>query len=181
MNDYNDDLPSLPRAGGPVSGRKPLGKLTQSARGAEVGKARRILLVVGVLTLLANVGTFFFAESLADNLIKAEQAKQPGLMVSPAERDTVINATKVASGLVALLGGLFVVFGLIVQKFPVPITVASLVLYIGQVAVFAVIATASLLNAGIFVKVIIVVALVKAVQAAIAMQREDREAGGAYA
>ena len=180
MNDYNDDLPSLPRAGGPVSGRKPLGKLTQSARGAELGKARRILLVVGVLTLLANVGTFFFAENLADNLIKAEQMKQPGLMVSPAERDTVINATKVASGLVALLGGLFVVFGLIVQKFPVPITVASLVLYIGQVAIFAVIIPGSLVS-GIIFKLIIVVALVKAVQAAIAMQREDREAGGAYA
>ena len=180
MNDYNDDLPSLPRAGGPVSGRKPLGKLTQSARGAELGKARRILLVVGVLTLLANVGTFFFAENLADNLIKAEQMKQPGLMVSPAERDTFINATKVASGLVALLGGLFVVFGLIVQKFPVPITVASLVLYIGQVAIFAVIIPGSLVS-GIIFKLIIVVALVKAVQAAIAMQREDREAGGAYA
>lgn len=181
MNDYNDDLPPLPRAGGPVSGRKPLGKLTQSARGAELGKARRILLVVGVLTVLANIAGYLLAESLADTAIKVELAKQPGAMVDPAFREAVITATKVASVLVGLLGGLFVVFGLIVQKFPVPITVASLVLYIGQVAVLAVLAPASLLNAGIFVKVIIVVALVKAVQAAIAMQRDERESGGAYA
>ena len=58
------------------------------------------------------------------------------------------------------------------KKYPVPITVTSLILYIGAAIVFGVIDPSTLAR-GIIVKIIIVVCLAKSIQAAVAYQREQ--------
>jgi hypothetical protein len=81
-------------------------------------------------------------------------------------------------GLPALLGLLFVVFGLIVKQFPVPITVTSLVLYVLATVAFGLLSPATLLQ-GIVVKVIFIIGLFRAIKAARAYQDHARQTSGA--
>jgi hypothetical protein len=75
-----------------------------------------------------------------------------------------------------VVGIVFIICGVLVYRFPVACTVSSLVLYI-----LAALATAALdpstLAQGIVIKVIIIVALFKAVQAAFAYQKEMQASG----
>jgi uncharacterized membrane protein (DUF485 family) len=87
------------------------------------------------------------------------------------------------------LGAVFILFGVIIHKFPVPITITSLVLYIGAIAIFAYIQIANsgkgadqaaiiaALSEGIIFKIIIIVSFIKAIQAAISYQRELNNSG----
>lgn len=172
MSQY-DDLPLPPRAGTPSgpAARKPLGKLTQSARGGEIKKAKRILIIIGILNLIGGIALFALAETMADAAIQAELRAQPGVQLDPAVKDELLVANRFAGGFVIGIGALFIFFGLIVQKFPVPITVISLTLYLGLQALDALMDPKSIAQ-GIIIKVIIIVALVKAVQAAFAYQKE---------
>lgn len=173
---YDDDnLPPPPRAGAPTSGRKPLGKLAQSARGAELKKARGILLAMGILTIALNAIQFPGIGSQVDKLIQNEQQK--GVVIAPEARDTLIAIARIFLGGFITLGVIFVLFGLIVQKFPVPITIAAMVIYLGANAVLAVFNFESIF-AGIPLKIITVVALVQAIQSAVAYQKGLRE--GSY-
>jgi hypothetical protein len=76
----------------------------------------------------------------------------------------------------ALLGMLFFIFGLFVQKYPIPITITSLVLYVLATLIFALINPLTI-TGGIIFKVIIVFALVRAIKAAFAYDSETRKAG----
>ena len=89
-------------------------------------------------------------------------------------RDLIHTAGLVIYGGALALGVAFVVFGIIVKLFPVPITILSLVLYILSALVFAALNPMSLL-AGLLMKVIIIVALSKAIKAAFEYEREKRE------
>ena len=71
------------------------------------------------------------------------------------------------------LGVLYIVMGMFVKQYPVPLTIAALVLYIGSAAVFAILDPATLAS-GIIVKILIIVGLAKAVQAALAYERERK-------
>jgi hypothetical protein len=149
---------------------KPLGSLAQSARGKELKSARGILIVIGILTIAVNVYMFFNAE----NEVQAELAKAgAGAAVQPGLKETVLALVRLIYGGTALLGMAFVVCGLLVTKFPVPATLIALVLYLGGAAVFALLNPAALAS-GLIIKIIIIVALVKAVQAAFAYQKETR-------
>jgi predicted RND superfamily exporter protein len=57
----------------------------------------------------------------------------------------------------------------------VPITIISLVLYLGATAIFAYLAPETI-AAGIIIKVIIIIGLAKAIQAAIAYENDRRVA-----
>jgi ABC-type siderophore export system fused ATPase/permease subunit len=81
-------------------------------------------------------------------------------------------------GGIAFLGVLFILLGFLVTRFPLPATIIALVLYLGSNAVLALLDPAVLVQ-GIIFKIIVVVCLVKALQAAIAYQRELRAAGTA--
>ena len=72
------------------------------------------------------------------------------------------------------LGALFIVLGLMVKSYPVPITILSLVLYVAATLAFAALDPQTIVQGFIF-KIIIVVALVKAIQAALAYQRDLSE------
>jgi hypothetical protein len=75
-------------------------------------------------------------------------------------------------GVSLALGVVFIVLGILVRKYPVPITITALVLYVGAGAIFGLIDPKSL-AAGVVVKVIIILALVKSIQSALAYEREQ--------
>ena len=96
------------------------------------------------------------------------------LMASEQFRQTVTLFGYLVYGLPAFLGLLFVVFGLIIKKFPVPITIISLVLYVLATAAFALLSPMTLAQ-GIIMKVIIIFALVRAIKAAYAYQAHMKQ------
>jgi len=153
-----------------------LGRLAQSARSGQLKGARSIMLVVGVMTALLN-GFFFF---VADSTVQAEIDKEikalPATMVVDQARvqevkEQAVRATRLINGGGLVLGLVFVACGLLVRRHPVPVTITGLALYLGGNAIFGLLNPASLAS-GIVVKVFIVVGLFKAVQAAIAYQKE---------
>lgn len=154
-----------------------LGSLSQSARSKELKTARGILLFIGVLTVAVNGFFFSQIEKQIEEQFNNELAElhRQGMVVDDAEvqqlkQSAILIAQAILGGAVAL-GVVFIVFGIMVNKFPVPITVTSLVLYIGATAIFGLIDPTTLLR-GIIIKIIIVVALFKSVQAALAYQKE---------
>jgi hypothetical protein len=162
------------------SGDEELGSLAQSARQTSLKQARGILIVIGLLTLVLNGIFFANAENEVRQVIDAEKAKLgPGMVVDPAKakeaEQKLLQMCRLVYGGTAFLGLVFVVLGIAVYKAPVACTVTGLVLYVAGNAVFAAIEPLLLIQ-GIIVKIIIVVALVKAVQAALAYEREARAA-----
>jgi hypothetical protein len=161
-----------------VEGAKPLGSLAQAARGNELKQAQRILIVIGLLTLAVNGFNLYnlpneIQQAIQQNQIPAEQHEEA--------RQKIAMIGYLLYGLPALLGVLFVVFGVIIHRFPVAITVTSLVLYVLATVAFALIVPASL-AAGIFIKIIIIIALFRAIKAARAYESHAAKpslAGGA--
>ena len=90
-------------------------------------------------------------------------------------RDSALRVGYLIGYTVIALGALFILFGLIVKRYPLPITIISLVLYLGATAVFAYLLPETL-YAGFIIKIIVIVALAKAVQSAIAYESERRVA-----
>jgi hypothetical protein len=117
---------------------------------------------------------------------EVKQLRSQGLVVDQRQieeaKDRQIKLSSLLAGASVLIGVIFVACAVLIQTYPVPATVLSLVLYIGANLVFAAIAPESLgFGFGLIIKILIVVALVKAVQAAIAYQKEQKviEATGA--
>jgi hypothetical protein len=154
---------------------KPLGSLAQAARGNELNSAQRILLVIGILTLAINGFLLFnlpneIQHAIEQNQIApedVEQARQGGMI-----------AGYLMYGLTTLLGVVFVIFGLVVKQFPLPITITSLVLYVFAIAGLGFLDRETLVH-GIIMKVIIVFALIRAIKAARAYQDHTSNSIGA--
>lgn len=165
------ELPSL--AGGGESG---LSSLAQSAREKQINTARAILFIIGALTIVANIIFLFVAQGQIDDLIRKAGADPRNV---PPQMQLQVSAIRLLnyciSGGFALMGVVFIVLGALVRKYPVPCTITSLVLYIAGGIVTALIDPTSI-GAGWLLKIIIIVALVKAIQAALASEREKREA-----
>jgi hypothetical protein len=152
---------------------KPLGSLAQSARGKEISQAKVTLIIIGILTMIVN-GFLLF--NLPNEI---EQAIRQGQAGDPAEVEDFKRAATIAGYLFyggpLLLGLVFVIFGLIVKKYPLTITITSLVLYIAATVLFAVLNPQSLAS-GAIVKIIIVVAFCRAIKAAKSYDVETRKA-----
>jgi hypothetical protein len=176
--------PDLGRLGAP--GSSGLGSLSQSARRKHLGQARGVLIAVGVLTLLVNGIFFFLAEGMVhDQIQKQVRAAGPQMAFDQAKlrelEESAVRETKLVSGATMALGAVFIVLGLAVKQYPVPATALGLILYIGAAVIFGLMDPTTLYQ-GIIIKVIFVVALVKALQAAIAYQKESQAAAaGEYA
>jgi hypothetical protein len=158
-----------------------LGNLAQSARTKQLKTARGILYFVGVLTVVVNAALVYFAENLVDSEIKKELANVRGQGIA-IDQDAVddfraqaVRSLQVANGIGVFLGFIFIACGALVYKYPVPATITSLVLYIGAAAVYGVIDPTTLAK-GLLVKILIVVALFKAVQSALAFESERKQA-----
>jgi hypothetical protein len=154
-----------------------LGGLAQSARTKEIRNARSILLVIGVLTLLLNGFLFSQAPDEVQVEIDKQIKERPAGQVADPEKvaelkDEWVRATRAIYGGGAAFGLAFIVLGILAPKHPVPCTIGGLVLYIGGYAIFGYLDPSSLTQ-GILIKIIIVSALFKAMQAAIAHQKEQ--------
>ncbi len=154
----------------------PLPSLAQSARADTLNSARGILFAIGILTLLANGFMFAKSRNEIDEVFAAE-IKKLGPNFVPDEvkvaeaKAGALSTVRMIYGGAAALGALFCVFGGVVKQFPVPVTITSLVLYIGATAVFGVLDPSSLAR-GAIIKIIMTVGLFKSVQAALAYQKE---------
>lgn len=137
-----------------------LGSLAQSSRGSALKSTRMTLWVIGGLTLAVNGFQF----TNATNEIR-------GLNVPAENFDQVLGLVQMIYGAGAAVGLIFILCGIFLEKYPVPLTILSLILYVGGTAGFAYLDPTSLMR-GVIVKVIIVVSLGKAVQTALAYQRE---------
>lgn len=118
-----------------------LGSLAQKARSKHLKQARTILFVIGILTILVNAG--LIVVSLANG-----------------GDETVVLVSCAIHGLFLCLGILFVIFGAIIYRFPVMVTITSLTLYVGAWGLEAVIALLTdplLLGRGVLWKIIFTV------------------------
>lgn len=161
-----------PSAGRGPSGLKPLGSLAQSARLKELKTARVILFVVGVLNLvlaLIILGT-------AEMIVQAQVAQAgPGQEIDQAKVEQNLMAIRVTGGVALVLGVTFFTFGLIIKRYPVPVTVTSLAIYLIMTVVDLLNNPAMFQNiVALVVRVAIIVALVKATRAAFAFRAEQR-------
>jgi hypothetical protein len=166
--------------GGHMASDSPsLGSLSQAARLKQLNVARGILLFVGIVTVIANAVFFAMIERHVDEAFNKEiqELRSRGMEVDPAEvaklRESAIATAKLIQGAGVALGIVFIVLGVLVKTYPVPMTVTSLILYVGAGLVFGMIDPTTLYK-GLIIKILIIVGLVKSVQAAIAYQREDQ-------
>jgi hypothetical protein len=170
----------LPPGGEPPKINTGLGSLGQQARLKNLRTARIIFIIVGLLTIAVNVFGLGMARELVNAEIDKEVAaiRRQGNEVDPVElekvRAALVRTVQVMSLALIAVGIVYLVFAGIVQKYPVPITISGLVIYVAAAAIFAVLDPSTIAQ-GIIVKVLIVIGLVKAVQSAIAYQREHDE------
>jgi len=181
---YSNPGYPTPGAPGPGFPNPQLGNLAQKARTKKFKEAKGILVAVGVLTILANVLFIFLAPGQIDSEIKKEIGKLgPGMVVDQQVLAQVkaeaLRTVYLYNGVGIGLGVIFIVLGMSVQTAPVPITATGLVLYLGATAVYGFLDHETLMK-GIIIKAIIVVMLVKALQAAIAYQSEVDRSARAY-
>lgn len=155
-----------------------LGSLAQNARSTQLKSAKTVLFVIGVLTIIANGFFAVLAESAVKNQFDKEirEGQAQGLEFDQAKvqelQDAAVLTTRIFNGAFILLGVVFVVFGFIVEIYPVPVTILALILYGAGNAVTAII-DPTMIAKGLIIKIFIIVALVKALQAAIAFQKEQ--------
>jgi len=154
-----------------------LGSLAQAARSKQLNSARTILLVVGVLTVLVNGFFVVMAETMVNKQFETELAdlRRQGVVVDEDKveelREESIQSTRLINGVGLALGVVFILLGMNVKKYPVPMTITGLVLYLGSAAVFGLMDPTTLAK-GIIIKIFIIVGLFKAVQSAIAYEKE---------
>jgi hypothetical protein len=162
------------------SGDDELGSLAQSARQTSLRQARAILIVIGVLQLLGSIFLFFNVQNFAREEIEAEKRKAgPGVVFDPVKvkeiEDEYSRIMRVVSIGVMGVSVVFIILGILVPKAPVACTVTGLVLFIALNAVAALADPVNLVR-GIILKVIFLICLIKAVQAAQAYEREAKAA-----
>lgn len=155
-----------------------LGSLAQKARGKKLKQARGILLFIGILTVLFNGGLLFFVPSMVETTINSEVAKQGGpARVDPVRvqqvRAELLMLNYGISGTFFAMGVLFVIFGMLVYRFPLTSTITSLVLYLLATAAMAVI-NPIVLATGSIIRIIIIVALAKSIHSAYVYEKERR-------
>lgn len=158
-----------------VDRTRPLGSLAQSARGKELSQAKGILIAVGLMTLAFNG---FMIYNVPNEV--AEVARTNNVQPGQLEGFTrfVSGFAYAIYGGAAALGFVFIGLGMFVKKYPVPLTILGLVLYIGSALGFALLNPMSLAQ-GAIIKIFIVIGLIRAVRAALAYRAETRAAQAA--
>jgi hypothetical protein len=166
-------LPSL--AGGNEEGAG-LSSLAQSARAKQIKTARGILFFIGVMTVGFNMIMLFIVQGQIDDEVRklGFNPAAPPPEIQAQVRTLMLVNYAICIGF-AFLGVVYLVLGFLTPRYPVTCTVTGLVLYITGYLVSGMIDPRQL-GAGIIIKIIIVVFLFKAVQAALAAEREKQTA-----
>ena len=179
LNRTAEDFDGSPAANSPPPiADEGLGSLAQSARKSHLGSARMTLFAIGILTIVANLLVMAAAQTLVEKQFadEVQQLQQQGQeldmqIVEDLKQTQIRSAQLVAAGF-AGVGVIFLFLGALIYKYPVPCTVLALVLYIAGQAISGLF-DPSMLAKGLVVKIIFIVALVKAMQAALAYRREQ--------
>lgn len=146
------------------------GSLAQQARGKQLNSARWILIVIGILSSAVNIYFVLNAESIIDDAIRKEGVDPR--QVDQKFIDQAVTMTKVINGAGAAIGLTFIIMGIIIYSFPVPITILSLVLYCGSIAIFGMIDPMTLAR-GFIIKIFVIVALSKSIGTAFEYQKAN--------
>lgn len=165
MSTDSPELPSL--AGGSTTSQ--LGSLAQSAREKSLRNARTYLIVIGLITAVVNAFMVYRMPEEVHQEVAKLQAK--GHLIDRQAVEAAVRAGQVMAGAFVLLGIVFVALGITVKSYPVPITITAFVLYVGAAVVMALLDPETLAR-GLIIKIIVVIALLKSIQAAVAYQRE---------
>lgn len=144
-----------------------LANLAQTARMKQITTARNILLVIGILTIIANIVTTFVG---LRQLEAALANVPPGAQLEQA-RVTAYTIFYMFQGVAIGLGVLFIVMGTLVKRWPVPITVSALVIYVLAIVGFGLLDPKTL-PMGLIMRVFVIICLVRSIRAALAWQRE---------
>ncbi len=153
--------------------RPRLQSLAQSARQNQLRQIRGTLIAIGILTIIG------FAINLFNVPNEMRQAQQKGLVIpnqpgGPNVETVLLAVAYTLYGLGVLLGILYLILGALVHLFPVPITVATLVIYILQTVVCVVAGLGLGSVVFIIVRILFIIALARAVRTAFVYQREQR-------
>lgn len=153
-----------------------MGSLAQSARLKELNSARWALIIVGVLVIGVNIFEMVNLRSLVREAFQKEiRNLGPGAIVDQAQlrrlEDSAVRIGTIIGAGAIVLGVVFLILGLLVRRFPVPITITGLVLFLIYQGALIVLDINNLYR-GIILKVIVLVVLVKAIQAAFAYQKD---------
>lgn len=181
MSESPSGMPSLAGGGG-IGG---LGSLAQAAREKHLRTARGVFIFIGLLTIAVNVFQLASAEFLVEGAIK-ELLKQENLTEAEADphqlalaRESILRTLQLFGYGTIGLGVVYLLLAAFLKRHPVAICVTGLVLYVAAAVVFGLLDPATLLQ-GLIVKIVIVIALVKATQAAVAYQKgADPRSGNA--
>ena len=171
----DDELPRLGSARkGETDDELPrLGSLAQSARIKELNNARNMMFLAAALLVILSVVELATLRGQANQFIRQNPGKlPPNVNVQQFEDLIVLFGRIFAVGIMAL-GGIYVVFGFLVKKFPVPITIIGLCIYVVFNLVLAVLNPATLGQWWVL-KLIIIVGLAKGIQSAVVYQKEKR-------
>jgi len=159
-----------------------VGSLAQSARFKRLKIARRILLTVGILTVGFNLLVFSIIGLRVDRSLDALVAglTHHGHPVDGAKLERLKGSETRAAQLMTLgvmaVGMFYIVLSCVIKTFPVLATISALVIYVGTTIVFTILAPKlpSIYQLSDFIsialKLAIIVALFKAVQAAMGYQ-----------
>jgi len=152
----------------PVAPRSGLGSLTQAARSKQLKTARGLLIFVGVWLLL-SLGFEWLTLDMQLHQLAKEHGVPEGRV--PELREALMPAMYVISAIYVGLAVLYFIFAGVVRSHPVPITITALVIFVALLLIAAALDPASIAK-GWLVKIIVIVGLAKAIQAALAYQRE---------
>src|SRR5262249_19395309 len=150
---------------------KKLGSLAQAARGQQLRVARIILALLGVVMLGVAIYHYVAAEDVIRDAVRKQFG--PGAIPNPVAMRDAVNLVRTLSIVDMALGVIYMVLAMIVYIYPVAVTVTGLVLYLTTHIVVAAF-DPSTLPQGIIIKILIIVGMAKAIQAAIAYQKERR-------
>ena len=162
-NFFQSELVLNTKSGKQIMGRRggKLGSLTQSARSKEIKNARNIMFAVAVVLVINLIIEWVTAE---------DQLKQVAGLVNREQFNRIMFiVTAVYLGLIAM----YATFGFLTKRYPVPITITAMVVFIAIQLLLAVVEPTNLLK-GLIFKVLVIVGLAKAIQSAIAFENERK-------
>jgi hypothetical protein len=167
-------LPKLGSLANPGGGN--LGSLAQQAREKEIRQAKWALVAAGVILLISGLFEMVTARAQVQAEIE-KQVQQVGgwANVRRAEVaraiDDAVSYVYVLDGLLGIVGVLFIVLGMWVRMYPLPITIVGLSLFL-LINLGLVLVDPLNLMRGFIVKIIIIAALIRAIKAASAYEKE---------
>ncbi|HEY4312133.1 MAG TPA: hypothetical protein VGN12_21980 [Pirellulales bacterium] len=160
------DSPELPSLGSTATSSPE--SLAHRGREKSLRQARSLLIIIGLLMVVVYaVTTIRMPEEVRQEAIKLQEQ---GQLITRQAREAIVRINQVIACAFVALGVIFVVLGLALRSYPVPIAITAFVLYLAAVVVTGLIDPTTFAR-GLLVKLIVAATLVKAILAAVAYRR----------